>query len=169
MTAEPDTAGTDSSTDDGYVPDERFEMLYADRRYYANNLSDFVAAIIPGYANMSEWAKYEARLLYMIQKQTEFQAQLNLNPRFDSLPYEARQLLSTDRSNPPVVAAWDHPIPLVLIRNFYKPDGHIHRPVRTLGMEPNIVWLDSADDESFLLSLHDIEVLSLHVREGHAG
>jgi hypothetical protein len=141
-----------------------YEMLYAGltRRVYADTHEALIDALIPGYATGTETQRWEARLYYMARAQVLAQAELNASDAFHSLDRAQQVVLQGPRHDPPVVPTWSCPVPLVLISSFYKPAGTQLRPVREMGMEPNVIWLDPSDDIAFLNSLHDIAVISLH-------
>lgn len=141
-----------------------YEMLYAGhtRRAYADTHEALVGVLIEGYSTMTEQQKWEARLAYTIRAQVIAQAELNAVDAFETLTSAQRAILQGPRHVPPVVPTWSCPVPLVLISTYYQPAGPDARPVREAGMEPNVIWLNPSDDETFLTSLHDIGVISLY-------
>lgn len=142
----------------------RFEMLYSGltRRAYAETHTDLIEFLIVGYASMSEQERWHARLAYMVRAQVITQAALNTADSFMRLSNADRAVLQGPRHDPPVVATWDCPVPLILIATYYEPAGKAPRPVSEQGMEPNVIWVDPSDDITFLESLHDIAAISLH-------
>lgn len=145
----------------------RYELLYAGhtRRVYADTEAALIEVLIPGYQDLTEQHRWEARLAYATRAQVIAQAGLNTAEVFGSLSLAERTILSGPRHQPPVVSTWDCPIPLILIASYYAPAGPNARPVRAQGMAPNVIWLDPSDDETFLRSLHDIAVISLHTSD----
>ena len=143
----------------------RYELVYAGhtRRAYADTEEALVDVLIPGYTAMSETHRWENRVAYTIRAQVIAQAGLNAVDTFETLTNAERTILQGPRHQPPVVATWSCPIPLILIASYYAPAGPNARPVREAGMEPNVIWVNPSDDYTFLTSLHDIGVISLHV------
>lgn len=142
----------------------RFEILHAGFtcRDYADTYTDLVDILIPGYLDMDERTRWEARLAYLTRAQVVAQACLNTADAFHTLTDTQQQVLQGPRHVPPVVAIWDAPIPLILIATYYAPAGKAPRPARDQGMEPNVIWVDPSDDTTFIESLHDIGLVSLH-------
>lgn len=142
----------------------RFELVYAGftARAYADTHADLINYLIDGYSTMSQTEQWHARLAYMARAQTIVQASLNTHPLFGSLPHDQKTILQGSRHEPIAVASWDCPVPLILIASHYKPAGDIEKPRAVDGMPPNVIYVDPSDDATFLESLHDISVVSLH-------
>lgn len=145
----------------------KYEMVYAGgtRRVYADTEEALVGVLVDGYQTMTELERWNARLHYMIRAQVIAQAVLNADDAFASIAPAQQVVLQGPRHTPPVVATWTERVPLILVATFYKPAGTNPRPVREQGMEPNVIWVDPSDDATFLASLHDIGVVSLHVSD----
>lgn len=141
-----------------------YELIYAGgtRRAYCDTLDDLIEVVLPGYAQWTEKQRWEARLHLAIRAQVVVQAEVNAVDAFRTLPADAQAVLLDARHEPPTVAAWAHPVPLVLVSSFYVPAGSVPRPVREQGMAPNVVWIDPSDETSLLTSLHDAGFLTLN-------
>lgn len=162
MTAESPVSGT-PTRHDGTL--HRYELVYAGhtRRVYADTEDALVDVLIPGYHAMNETQRWEARIAYMVRAQVIAQAGLNAVDAFETLAHATQAILQGPRHEPPVVATWACPVPLILVATYYEPAGPNPRPVSETGMEPNVIWVDPSDDMTFLNSLHDIGVISLYV------
>lgn len=142
----------------------RYEMLWAGdtQRAYADTAEALLNVLIPGYMDMTEQSRWEHRLAYAARAQVLVQAMLNTTDAFATLPSDAERVLQGPRFEPPVVATWPHPVPLVLISAYYAPATKVPAPVSEQGMPPNVIWINTSDDQAFLDSLHDIGVITLH-------
>ncbi|MGV8847030.1 hypothetical protein [Tessaracoccus sp.] len=144
-----------------------YEMVHAggQRRSYANTPLDLVTVLVPGYDTLTNVDQWDARLTIAVHAQTRVQASLCTGDRFTALPQSARDVLTASLKDPPTVPTWDHPIPLVLIKNLYQPAGPFLGPQPAGGMPPNVAWIDISDDLALLDSLDLIGFLLLN-KEG---
>lgn len=144
----------------------RYEMLYAGlaQRAYADTTSELVSALIPGYLTLGDVDQWEARLQLATTAQVALQA-LYLVDAPSRLPEWQREILDGPRHEPPTVANWDCPVPLVLISSYYQPAGDIPKPVREQGMPANVLWIDPSDDTTFLTSLHELGYIGLNIAD----
>lgn len=167
-TLAPERVAAEPTRSDGTL--YRYELVYAGhtRRVYADHTDVLVDILIPGYLDMSEHSRWEARLLYAARAQVIAQAGLNATDMLATLTLAEQTILQGPRHEQPVVATWACPIPLVLISTYYQPAGSNPRPVSEQGMAPNVIWIDPADDLALLNSLHDLAVISLYTSE-HLG
>lgn len=142
-----------------------YEMVYAGmtRRAYEDTPEALMAHLIPGYLTMGEKARWQARLGLAVKAQVQVQAIVNTMDSFHTLTEDQQAILQGPRHEPPVVATWECPVPLVLVASFYRPAGTAPRPVSNNGMEPNVIWINPSDDLTLLESLHDLDVISLHM------
>lgn len=129
----------------------RFELIDGGGRWrvYADERTDLVADLIPGYAELpDEPARLVARTDALVGGQILAQARLITDTGIDGCTPEQQALLLGDRNTPPVLDGdWTAPVPLVLISGFYKPLGALPRP------GGDIVWLDAGTEESYLRGL----------------
>jgi len=142
----------------------RYEMIHAGgtRRAYADTATALTAALIEGYLDLDAAGQWHARLALAARAQVAVQAHLNTADSFHRATSQQQEILNGPRHEPPVVAAWDCPIPLVLVATHYEPAGLCPRPRALDGMPPNVIWIDPSDDLSLLGSLHDVSVIALH-------
>jgi hypothetical protein len=166
--AEPTSASIEAPTKaDGTL--FAYELIHAGgtRRAYADDLADLTNVLLPGYENWTEKQRWEARLHLAIRAQVVVQAEENATDAFRTLPAAAQAVLMDARHEPPTVASWSHPVPLVLVASFYAPAGQVPRPVREQGMAPNVIWIDPSDEVSLLTTLHDAGFISLNTSLDH--
>jgi hypothetical protein len=142
----------------------RFEMLHAGatRRAYADTPGALLNVLVGGYADADDGEQWQSRLLLAARAQVLAQATVNAGEAFGRCTTRQQEILTGSRYEPPVVAAWDCPVPLVLIACYYMPAGLIPPPRAQDGMPPNVLWIDPSDDWSLLGSLHDLGVLAVH-------
>lgn len=143
-----------------------YEMIYdgAGRRAYADNLADLVGALIPGYpAMMSPVQQAEARTALCTRAQVTLQAFINADTHLDGCDEQQRAVLTAPRHEPPVVATWTAPVPLVLVTVFYRPTGPL--PVPAAAEAGQLIWLDPGDDTTLLLSLHAAGLIQVAVAD----
>lgn len=133
-------------------------------RQYGHTLEGLLTSLIDGYDTLSIQQQWEARLHYATTSQVIVQAHLTANGNLADCSERGRVILSLARAEQPSVATWDEPIPLVAIATAYEPAGTICRPGPTEGREPNVFWIDPSDDETLLLSLHDLGFLTINIR-----
>ena len=133
-------------------------------RHYAHTIPDLLDGLIPNYGTLDATGQWEARLHYATTAQVILQAYLSAEHDLSACSWSARAVLSLARDEQPSVAAWDEPVPLVLLATAYEPAGAIPRPRAVDGRDPNLVWVDPSDEESLLLSLHDAGYLVINVR-----
>ena len=129
----------------------RFELIDGGGRWrvYADERTDLVADLIPGYAELTdEAARLVARTNALVGAQVLAQARLITDSGTDGCTDEQKAVLLGGRDTPPVLDEdWTAPVPLVLISGFYEPHGGLPRPGGA------ILWLDSGTEESYLRAL----------------
>lgn len=160
-TADPRISGDPAKPDGALFA---YELIYAGgtRRAYADDLADLIEILLPGYDAWTEQQRWEARLHLAIRAQVVVQAEENACDAFHTLPNHAQALLQDARHEPPTVASWSYPVPLVLVTSFYAPAGLAPRPVREQGMASNVIWIDPSDETSLLTTLHDAGFVTLN-------
>jgi hypothetical protein len=147
-----------------------FEMLFDGGawRAYADEPADLLAELIPGYDLLpSPVDRAAARVGYAVRAQVAVQAQLTVERDLAGCADAERDLLLAPRDTPPAVQVWRAPVPLVLVRSFYRPAGPAPTPVE----EPpgQIWWIDPADEVTLLSSLHRVGDITLAVADATAG
>lgn len=149
----------------------KFEMLFnglADRGY-ADDPVELLEMLIPGYSKGSVGEKMAMRLHHAVRVQTVQQANINYFYNVsDVCDPEEQVVLFGSRSVPVDVPTWNSEVPLILVDVFYEPHGRIKPPVSGIADvqdPPNMLWLRTADEYEYLVSLHrcDYIVLSEHM------
>lgn len=139
-----------------------FELVHAGWRGYADTYDELVGLLIDGYDGLvTERARLAARLRYAADVQVPAQAAITATAgpqEFESLPPAEREALTGPRDQPPAVARWTAPVPLVLVTSFYQPDGEVPRPEPAGG---EVIWLDPSTDETLLVTLHEAGWIAL--------
>lgn len=148
------------------APEEAlFALQVGQEVVYANTVTDLVAALIPGYSDDHDLA-LEQRWRFAVLRADARQAELAVaaverdHHLLDRLDEEATTALFTTRAEVlDVPAAWDCPIPLVLIATDFEPYTDQPRP------DGNVLWVDPADERSLLISLTAAGDLAFYTRE----
>jgi hypothetical protein len=143
--------------------DYQYELLHSGlaRRSYANSFPELVDVLIPGYLTMSPSRQMEARLEHAVRAQVLTQAHLNMAATADLLTDDELAVVSGPRHEPPSVALWDAPIPLVLVRQFYTPHTDLAAPEDP---SDNLLWIDAGSAYDLIMSLHHVGIIQLHER-----
>ncbi|GAA0245337.1 hypothetical protein [Cryptosporangium japonicum] len=129
----------------------RFELIDGGGRWrvYADDRTDLVADLIPGYDTLpDDAARRVARTGALLGAQILAQARLITDLGTDDCTEEQKALLLGTRDTPPVLdEEWTAPVPLVLISGLYEPYTALPRP------DGDIIWLDSDTEDSYLRAL----------------
>lgn len=137
----------------------RFEMIFrgGSWRAYAQTPSALVEALIPGYRDLTTpTAAAEARIRLACGLQVRLQAGIVAGTDPGELSDEERAFLTGDFSKPPVIDRWTASVPLVLVRTFYDPIGHIPAPEGD-----TIWWIDPSEDWELLVSLAEAGAINI--------
>lgn len=145
-----------------------FEMI-ADggwSRYYDDTPDGLLDFLIPGYLDLDEEEKIEARIRHAIDLQVRLQARLNSFYDTTRRTPDEQAILTGPRHVQPAVEEWNSSIPLVVIDAFYDPYSDTPRPISGLGdvaLTPNLWWLRPAESPmGYLESLHEVGLIDLH-------
>ena len=145
----------------------RFEMIHdgGSARTYADSPAELVEALSPDYSTLqSPRERAAARIRLALRFQVHLQSLLALGPELQGCTTEEQAVLLGSRERPPTVTLWDAAVPLVLVSVFYQPTGRLPRPEAE---DPSrLVWIDTDDDWSLLLSLHKAGVIAVNVHDG---
>lgn len=127
---------------------------------WADSATELCDLLIEGYLEIPEEDLEEQaaqRALYAVGAQVRLQAAILAAADPARATEAERAVLSGSRDVPPEVEVWESPIPLVLVDAFYAPFTDRRRPLsRPRGdgaPGSNLIWLEFADELSFLMSL----------------
>lgn len=140
----------------------QMEMVYEGGRWrgYADTEDDLAALLIPGYADLRDGgARLQARVSYALGVHVPIQAGVAADGPLSACTKEQCAVLLGTRDQPPAVASWSAPVPLVLVSSFYQPAGPLPRPELAPGAE--VIWIDPTTSSSLLASLHAAGWVSL--------
>jgi hypothetical protein len=138
----------------------RFELIYdgAKHRAYADDLVELMGALIPGYESLDGPSRAVERLVAAVRAQVRLQAWLCAEGDLEACSAEEREILLGSRHQPPAVERWEALIPLVLVENYYEPQGGLPRPEGVPqwggGPDSNLIWIDASSEMALFLSLH---------------
>jgi hypothetical protein len=144
----------------------RYELVTADWRGYGDTLAEIAELLIDGYEGLDENGRAAARLRYAADAQAPLQASVAAAGDLASCSAADRAVLLGPRDEPPTVADWRAPVPLVVVSAFYEPDSDLPRPRESGGGQ--ILWIDPATDETLLVSLHEAGWLAVNARDDGA-
>lgn len=146
----------------------RFEMI-ADggwSRFYDDNPAGLLDFLIPGYLELDEDARLQARIRHAVDLQVRLQARINTFYNDTRRTPDEHAVLTGPRHVPPLVDEWLSPIPLVLVDVFYSPFTEQPAPISDVGdvlLTPNLWWLrPGRSPMDYLLSLHEAGLIELH-------
>jgi hypothetical protein len=147
----------------------RFELIYAGGRLrgYADHPAHLVEVLTGevGYPELDDPGRYQVRLRCAVDAQVRLQAELNDEHGLEGCTPAEVEVLVGARDVPPQLEVWGSGVPLVLVDDFYAPQGDLPRPTSTLAdveQPPNLVWLRAGSDLELLESLHQAGHLQLH-------
>jgi len=145
---------------------------------FADEQSDLMEVLIPGYASMSEEdqafnrirlgqaaaAQVQAEVLAStdLQRQEDgsYLAELEDGRQFTVSKQQWGTLVAPRTLTQPRADWWTCPIPLVVVETSYEPFTSVSRPASGLSdgtaHADNLWWIRPAEDEDFLLSLHEV-------------
>lgn len=145
---------------------------------FADEQADLIEILIPGYSAMSEedQAFYRIRLAQSAaaQIQAEVLASMTIDDQPDGsylgtledgtqlriAPEQWATLVAPRSLAQPRADWWTCPVPLVVVETSYEPFTTVPRPASGLSdgtaHADNLWWVRPAEDEDFLLSLHEI-------------
>lgn len=136
-------------------------------RLYDDNLSGLLEYLTPGYEELNDDEKVEARIKNSIDMQVFLQSQLNTFYEDVDVKITEKQILVSPRNVQPKIDVWSAKIPIVLIDAFYIPYTELKAPTSSLGNYndvENIWWLKPAEGEmEYLKSLHECSIISLNI------
>lgn len=145
-------------------------LLDEDRTMYADSYTDILGAVIDGYDEIPDDEEGDNTALVMrvehaVVVASNVQAMMLhdavAEKKFD-IATANEEILSTllsDRTQPiREIESWDHDVPLVLLTLDYEPYNVLHAPPAG-----NIVWLNPADEGSYVRSLAGLGILKLFV------
>ncbi len=134
---------------------------------YADTYDDMLVNLIPGYLatdDLEERALMRMRLgtQVAVVKQAEILA--DLDPAM--ITDEDWQVLTAPKAGSQVTSPewWNSPIPLIVVETSYVPYTDIPRPASGLNdgiVAENLWWIRPAEQEDFLLSLHEVGFVQL--------
>lgn len=150
----------------------RFEMGFdAFRsRAYADDTSDLLGCLIPGYAELNDDQRLHARLDHAVRTQVTFQAVINHAHSSTAATPEEWAVLEATRAVPPAITEWGCEIPLVVVDLFYEPFTETPAPVSTIAdvdEPPNLYWLKPSDEVAYLVSLAAAGFISLNEHQAY--
>lgn len=137
---------------------------------FADSATELVDLLIAGYLDIPADNLVEQaiqRTLYAVGAQVRVQADILTRANLGLATPAELEVLRGSRDTPPRLAAWECPIPLVLVDAFYQPFTSVPRPVglpRGGGaQDSNIIWLTFSDEVEFLHGLHTAGEIQLAI------
>jgi hypothetical protein len=142
-----------------------YELIHDGFRAYGDTFEELAGLLIDGYDDLGTGEeRFEARLRYAADIQVPLQADFAASGNLAACSEDEHAVLLGARDRPPEVAAWQAPVPLVLVSAFYAPAGELPRPQAAAGSE--IIWIDPRTAESLLRSLHAVGWIIMSARSG---
>lgn len=132
-----------------------YDLAYADR------MEDLLEVLLPGYlAEPDLSVRAERRILLAASAAAAKQAEILAALDPDSISDEEWKYLAAPRTGPgsPNPTMWASDIPLIVVETSYAPFTDRPRPASASDgvQSANLQWVRPAEEEDFLLSLHEI-------------
>jgi len=134
---------------------------------YADGYPDMLEGLLPGYlATEDEVERAVMRIQLGAQVATVMQAEVLANTDPAAISETEWKVLTAPRVGSTCVRAdwWTSPIPLIVVETSYVPYTEIPRPASGLSdgvAADNLFWVRPAEEEDFLLSLHEVGFIRL--------
>ena len=128
---------------------------------YADSMHDLLCGLLPGYEKeTNDEEKAFQRIVLADRAATIRQAEILVTADVDTVSESEWATLNAPKTGPETASAdwWRSTIPLFLVTTSYEPYTGRSRPASNQdGVKPNnLYWVDPADEESLMMSLHDI-------------
>jgi len=132
---------------------------------FADDFEDLMGVLLDGYDEMSDEDQAYSRIRLAQSAAAQVQALILAEIDPEALSDEDYAVLAAPRGGPqPRADWWVCKVPLVVVETSYQPFTDVPRPASGLSSTadaPNLWWVRPAEDEDFLLSLHEIGYVRL--------
>lgn len=132
---------------------------------FADTHEDLLDALIPGYAEMSEEDAAFERIKLAGAVAAVVQAEILASVDREAVSDDDWAVLVAPRlGRQPRADWWACEVPLVVVETGYEPFTDVPRPASALSAAadaPNLWWIRPAEEEDFLLSLHEVGFVRL--------
>ena len=136
---------------------------------FADNMIELYDALIPGYSKLSEEEQILALIRLAAAVSAQTQAEILADVDQTQISEKDWNILTAPRSLPqPEVALWANEIPLVTYETAYEPFTSIPKPASALNgtSDAENLWiLRNAEEDNFLISLHEVGYIRLLINE----
>jgi hypothetical protein len=138
---------------------------------FADSYLDLIDVLIPDYSQMSEKERNYQRihLAQAVALRTQNQVIGQYQPD-DASPDEWAVLRAPRALSQPRADWWECKIPLIVVETGYEPFTDIPRPssafVPSESEMQNLWWIRPADEEDFLMSLHEVSYIQIMASQG---
>jgi len=132
---------------------------------FADTAFELMETLIPGYTSLDEEDQDVARIQYSQTAAATVQGAILAELEPGDVTDEEYAVLTAPRQlAQPTVKFWSSDVPLVVVETSYVPYTDVPAPSSALGATEDVanVWmLRPMDEESFLVSLHEVGVIRL--------
>jgi hypothetical protein len=133
---------------------------------FADEQEDIYDVLIPGYLTMEEPEQAYQRIRLGQMAAAVIQAEILADVDPSEVSEEEWSILTAPRGlAQPRADWWTCPVPLVVVETGYEPFTAIPRPASGLSdgiaMAENLWWIRPAEDEDFIISLHEVGFIRL--------
>lgn len=133
---------------------------------FADSIEELLAGLLPGYPDMDEPEQAYQRIRLAQRAAAQVQAEVLAEVDPDSVSADEWRTLTAPRTvSQPRADWWTCPVPLVVVETGYEPFTDVPRPASGLADgradAENLWWVRPAEDEDFLISLHEVGYLRL--------
>lgn len=133
---------------------------------FADSIEELLDMLLPGYLNADDAARDLMRIQLAQSVAGQIQAEILFDVDRADVSDHDWAILNAPRQLPqPDAGWWSNEIPLVVVETAYAPYTAVPRPASAiadgLADAPNLWWIRPAEDEDFLISLHEVGYVRL--------
>lgn len=132
---------------------------------FADTTIELYDALFTKYSQMTEEEKTASRIRLAAAVAAQTQAEILIDVDPNKLTKEEWDTLTAPRNLPqPFVELWSNPVPLVVYETAYQPYTNVPKPASALNGNSdadNLWMIRNADEDDFLVSLHEVGYIRL--------
>lgn len=133
---------------------------------FADSIEELLDVLLPGYLTADDDARDLMRIRLAQAVAAQVQAEIIFDVDRSQLSDKEWEIINAPRQlAQPAVGWWSSEIPLVVVETAYAPYTSVPPPASSiadgLADAPNLWWIRPAEDEDFLISLHEVGYVRL--------
>lgn len=136
---------------------------------FADESMELYDALFSGYSSLDEEDRMKLRIHLAAAVAAQVEAEILFDIDEDKISEEDWAVLTAPRNLPqPEVGLWSNPAPLVVYETAYAPYTQVPPPASAINGSsdaPNLWMIRNADEDDFLVSLHEVGYIRLMQNE----